>query len=161
MPPHCVVNDLGQEPMPKTESGLWPHPISPNRSLHSGRAVCAHCSSGGPDSRQRSPDARQASADVELLLDPDSDGADSWTRRGRVLMYLLIAVLVLVIALFTGAFIASLRIDPCALETRDWSMMDTDCSRMQIVTAFRAIGRSRMATVTRLPPPEPVDVIAR
>jgi hypothetical protein len=78
-----------------------------------------------------------------------------------MLMYLLIAVLVLVIALFTGAFIAALKIDPCALETRDWSMMDTDCSRMQIATAFRAIGRSRMATVTRLPPPELDDVIAR
>jgi hypothetical protein len=43
--------------------------------------------------------------------------------RGRMLMCFLIAALALVIALFTGAFIApqpgnhrGLRIDPCALE---------------------------------------------
>jgi hypothetical protein len=94
---------------------------------------------------------------TSVLLDPDSDGADSGTRRGRILMYLLIAVFALVIALFTGAFIAALRIDPCALATRDWSMIDADCSRMQIATAFRAIGRNRMTTVTKLPSPEPDD----
>jgi hypothetical protein len=69
--------------------------------------------------------------------------------RGRMLMCFLIAALALVIALFTGAFIApqpgnhrGLRIDPCALETGDWSVIGPDCSRMQIATAFRAIGRS-------------------
>jgi hypothetical protein len=79
-------------------------------------------------------------------------------------MCLLIPALALVIALFIGVFIApqpcnrrGLRIDPCALETRDWSMIDPDCSRMQIATAFRAIGRSGTATVTRLPSPEPDD----
>jgi hypothetical protein len=158
---HCVVNDPGQESMPKIGSGRWLHPISLARSLYRGRAVCAHCPSGGPDSRQRGPDARRTSNDVGLLLDPDSDGADSGTRRERLLMYLLIAALALVIALFTGAFIAALRIDPCALETRDWSMTGPDCSKMQIATAFRAIGRSRTATVTRLPSPEPDGAIPR
>jgi hypothetical protein len=152
---YCVTNDPGQESMPKIESGLWPHPISLTPLLHAGRGACAHCPSGGPDSGQRGPDARQTSTDAGLLFDLDSDGADSGTRREKMLMYLLIAALALVIALFTGAFIAALRIDPCALETRDWSMIDPDCSRMQTATAFRAIGRSRTATVTRLPSPEP------
>jgi hypothetical protein len=120
-------------------------------SLHSGRPVYAHRPSGGRGSRQRSPDARQPGADVGLLLDPDSDGPGSGTRRGRILMYLLIVVSALVIALFTGAVIVAHGIDPCALETRDWSMIDPDCSGMRITTALKPIGWSRTATVTRVP----------
>jgi hypothetical protein len=76
-------------------------------------------------------------------------------------MHLLIAALALVIALFTGAFIAALRIDPCALETRDWSMIGPDCSEMQIATEFSAIDRRRTVTVIRLPSPEPAGAIPR
>jgi hypothetical protein len=83
-------------------------------------------------------------------------------------MSLLIPALVLMIALFTGVFIApqtcnrlGLRIDPCVLETNDLSMIDPDCSRMLIETAFAAIGRNRTATATRLPAPQPDDAIPR
>jgi hypothetical protein len=53
---------------------------------------------------------------------------------GKIDMCFLIAALVLGIALFTGALIApqpgsrpGLRVDPCALETGDWSMIDFNC----------------------------------
>jgi hypothetical protein len=74
-------------------------------------------------------------------------------RAGRTVvkkaMCFLIATLALVIALFAGALVAprtgkysGLRIDPCALETGGWSMIDPACSELQIRITSRTTAMS-------------------
>ena len=54
-------------------------------------------------------------------------------------MTILVAAAVLVVALFVGVLIApkpnhylTRRLDPCALETKDWVEIDPDCRDTQI-----------------------------
>jgi hypothetical protein len=67
-------------------------------------------------------------------------------------MTILVALAVLVVALFVGALIAprpnhylTRRLDPCALETKDWVEIDPDCRNTQIELSPGAVRKTARA----------------